>query len=1027
MTSAEFRSQFTKYNLPKLGYIKIPKIKIPLEDYAALNLKENADSKDYLLALTKRGFAEKLTLGKIPSDKKDIYWKQAEFEMGEINKLLFTDYILLVYHIIRFCKSNGILNSPSRGSCGGSTLLYFLGVIGIDPIKHDLLFERFISAARTETQVFDGETYIASESLPDVDIDSDCAQKHRLNEFIETAFPNKTCPIANYGTLQGKVAIKEACKIYLGYSEEESKHVSDLIEAKFGKVDSITKSLDENESFKAWAEKSPKNKEVAEIACKLQGLLKNFSVHASGIVITDNPVSDTLPTQLTSSKESVTSVDMSVSQFFGIKVDNLGLKNLSSIKETLDMVGKKMDDINVNDPSIYQFLNLKDQYYGIFQAEEGLGKQVLKSIKPQNIEDISVSIALGRPGSMEFVKDYISYKETQHSELEAKYPKEIHYLIKPTGFVIVFQEQIMAIARKMASFTPQESDRLRKVMGKKLTNEMPKWKDKFVNQSLANGYKKEQIEFVWEESFIPASNYSFNRCNFEEELVETLSGEQKMLKEVKIGDKIKAYNTNDRKDHFVEVVDVYYNGVKKIFSWVFEGGFEIRCTENHKFWNGEFMVPIQEAYQNGHPLMTKDGYKFVCYKENCPDGNTMDLEVDSPDHNYYCNGIVVSNSHSTGYAYLTAITAYLKANHPLEYFTAMLKNCKNEQDPIGEISKIQSELYHFNIKLLPPHIILSDLDFKIENGNIRFGLGDIKGIAAKSMQKLLSFRDSKHSNKFEIFESASAAKLNIGILSSLIQAGTLDDDMAKHKQTRSRLVLEAQVWRLLTTREKRFALHYAEKYNNDLLSVVLAFKDEQLKDDKGKPILKDSRFETIKRDYENYKKIYLQNKSSEEYACWYYERKLLGFPYSSNLKTIFSKKNSAISDIGGALKTRQEGKVLLVGVVEETKSGISKGKGTRWLRLSLRDEFDSVNVLIFNDKIDNCKDVNNNRLPEEEDVVVVEGTRKSDCIFADYIKIQEHKVYTKLSDLKETIIEDDTKKEEKLVAKSGSKPIAKEK
>lgn len=1027
MTPEQFRSQFTKYNLPKLGYIKIPKISIPAEDYAELSLAANANSKDYLLALVKRGFAEKLESGKIPADKKDIYWKQAEFELGEINKLLFTDYILLVYHIIRFCKKNGILNSPSRGSCGGSTLLYFLGVIGIDPIKHDLLFERFISAARTETQVFDGETYIASESLPDVDIDSDCAQKHRLNEFIETAFPHKTCSIANYGTLQGKVAIKEACKIYLGYSEDESKNVSDLIESKFGKVDSITKSLDENEAFKTWAAKTPKNKEVTEIACKLQGLLKNFSVHASGIVITDNPVSDTLPTQLTSSKENVTSVDMSVSQYFGIKVDNLGLKNLSSIKETLDMVGKKMDDIDVNDPSIYQFLNLKDQYYGIFQAEEGLGKQVLKSIKPQNIEDISVSIALGRPGSMEFVKDYISYKETQHSELEAKYPKEIHYLIKPTGFVIVFQEQIMAIARKMASFTPQESDRLRKVMGKKLTLEMPKWKDKFVNQSLANGHKKEQIEFVWDESFIPASNYSFNRCLYPYETVELSDGKIIQLNQVKVEDCIKAFHVEDKINHYVKVSRIYHNGIKKLFTWAFEGGFHIKCTENHKFFNGEEMVEIQEAYQKSQPLLTENGYKFIIHKEYFCEHETIDLEVDSGDHNFYCSGIVVSNSHSTGYAYLTAITAYLKANHPLEYFTAMLKNCKNEQDPIGEISKIQSELYHFNIKLLPPHIILSDLDFKIESGNIRFGLGDIKGIAAKSMQKLLSFRDSKHSNKFEIFESASSAKLNIGILSSLIQAGTLDDDMAKHKQTRSRLVLEAQVWRLLTTREKRFALHYAEKYNNDLLSVVLAFKDEQLKDDKGKPILKDSRFETIKRDYENYKKIYLQNKSSEEYACWYYERKLLGFPYSSNLKTIFSKKNSLISNISGALKTRQDGKVLLVGVVEETKSGISKGKGTRWLRLSLRDEFDSVNILIFNDKIDNCKDVNDNRLPAEEDVVVIEGTRKSDCIFADYIKIQEHKVYTKLSDLKETAIEDDTKKEEKLLAKSGTNPTSKEK
>ena len=871
MTPEQFRSQFAKYNLPKLGYIKIPKISIPAEDYAELSLAANANSKDYLLALVKRGFAEKIAAGKIPADKKDIYWKQAEFELGEINKLLFTDYILLVYHIIRFCKKNGILNGFSRGSAGASLLLYLLNVIGIDPIKHDLLFERFISASRTDTKEFDGEIYIASESLPDVDIDSDCAQKHRLNDFIATAFPSRTCAIANYGTLQGKVAIKEACKIYLGYSEEESKSVSDLIEAKFGKVDSITKSLDENEAFKAWAAKSPKNKEVTEVACKLQGLLKNFSVHASGIIVTNDEISSCLPTQLTSAKEEVTSVDMSVTQLLGIKVDNLGLKNLSSIRETLALIGKKIEDIDVNDPSIYQFLNLKDQYYGIFQAEEGLGKQVLKSIKPQGIDDIAASIALGRPGCMAFTKNYIDFKHNGDRTLVDKYPEKIRSIVEKTGGILLYQESLMAIAKKMASFTGQEADALRKCVSKKKVSEMPKWKSKFITQSISNGFKSDFCEWIWEESFIPSSNYSF------------------------------------------------------------------------------------------------------------------------------CAG------HSYGYAYLTAITAYLKANHPLEYFTAMLKNCKNEQDPIGEISKIQSELYHFNIKLLPPHIILSDLDFKIEGANIRFGLGEIKGIAAKSMQKLLSFRDSKHSNKFEIFESASSAKLNIGILSSLIQAGTLDDDMAKHKQSRSRLVLEAQLWRLLTTREKRFAVHYAEKYNNDLLSIVLAFKDEQLKDDKGKPVLKDSRFETIRRDYEDYKKIYLQNKNSEEFACWYYERKLLGFPYSSNLKTIFSKKNSNITAIDGALKAAQERKVLIVGMVEEVKGGVSKnGKGTRWLRFTLRDEFDSINVLIFNDKIDNCKEVNNGKLPDEEDIIVVEGTRKSDCIFADYIKVQDHKVYTKLSDLKET-------------------------
>ncbi len=192
MTAADFRSQFSKYDYPKLGYIQIPKISIPAEDYTELSLAANATSQDYLLALTERGFRDKLASGKIPRGQAQIYWDRAEFELNEINKLLFTDYILLVYHIIRFCKKNKILNGFARGSAGGSCLLHFLGVVGVDPVKHGLLFERFISSARTDTKDFDGQTYISSESLPDVDIDSDCAEKHRLNEFIEESFKGRT-------------------------------------------------------------------------------------------------------------------------------------------------------------------------------------------------------------------------------------------------------------------------------------------------------------------------------------------------------------------------------------------------------------------------------------------------------------------------------------------------------------------------------------------------------------------------------------------------------------------------------------------------------------------------------------------------------------------------------------------------------------------------------------------------------------------------------------------------------------------
>ena len=215
MTAEQFRSQFSKYSFPKLGYIKIPKIKIPEEDYAALNLASNADSKDYLLALAKRGFSEKLESGKIPIEKKDIYWKQAEFELGEINKLLFTDYILLVYHVIRYCRSNGILNGFARGSAGGSTLLYLIDVIGIDPIRHDLLFERFISAARTDTKEIDGETYISSESLPDVDIDSDCALKDKLNGFIDSTFLKERVQLQTMGHYRERSPLKRFAKFSL--------------------------------------------------------------------------------------------------------------------------------------------------------------------------------------------------------------------------------------------------------------------------------------------------------------------------------------------------------------------------------------------------------------------------------------------------------------------------------------------------------------------------------------------------------------------------------------------------------------------------------------------------------------------------------------------------------------------------------------------------------------------------------------------------------------------------------------------
>lgn len=606
MTAEQFRAQFSKYSFPKLGYIKIPKIKIPEEDYAVLNLAANADSKDYLLALVKRGFTEKLESGKIPADKKDVYWKQAEFELGEINKLLFTDYILLVYHVIRFCRKNNILNSPGRGSCVGSLLLYLLRVTTVDPVKHGLLFERFISAARTDSKEFDGETYISSESLPDVDLDSDCALKHKVNEFIENLFPSRNCAIANYNTLQGKVAIKETCKIFLGYSEDEALGVSDLIDKKFGNVDSITVSLEENEYFQNWVNKSPRNKEAALIACKLQGLIKNFSVHASGIILTENPVEDTIPVKLGSEKQIVTAVDMSVAQLFGIKIDNLGLKNLTTINETFNLLGKNpmdMHNIDVDNPSIYQFVNEKEQFFGIFQAQDGLGKQILKSFQPKQVDDISLSIAVGRPGAMKFAKDIVKARQEGESEEFKQMPEEVKAVLKESGGYCSYQEQIMKLCKIMAKFSDSETNLVRKYVAKKNKAKLSEYKSKFIDGSVKYGYKKELAEKLWE-SFEASGDYAFNKCLNPETIVRHKDKGYITLFECEIGDEIEAYNPREKIREFVKVADKH-ESIAELYEIQLEDGRKIQSSLKHKFMieSGE-MVELKEIIKKNLKIVT---------------------------------------------------------------------------------------------------------------------------------------------------------------------------------------------------------------------------------------------------------------------------------------------------------------------------------------------------------------------------------------------------------------------------------------
>ena len=352
-----------------------------------------------------------------------------------------------------------------------------------------------------------------------------------------------------------------------------------------------------------------------------------------------------------------------------------------------------------------------------------------------------------------------------------------------------------------------------------------------------------------------------------------------------------------------------------------------------------------------------------------------------------------NKSHSISYAALAASTIYLKFKYPQQFFLSLLKMTRHEPDPISEISKIQREMSYFDIKLLPPHIIESDMDFKTENKNIRFGLLSIKGISDKSIEKLNNFKDN-YSNKFEVFEGAKESGLTIGILSALIQAGTFEG----FSVSRSKVVYEAQLWNILTKKEKKSAMLLAEPEKYDLVEIVKKLKAK--KDEKGKPIIKDTRLNTIKTKSEPYKQIYFKNKYSETFANWYYEKHLLGYTYNKPLKDIFREKKDDLLSLREVEDSEADDRVSFVGTVEDKPYFGTSRNGNDYMRMFVEDETGSMKVMIFSKRFENSVAANNGTPPEENNIVIVNGVKKDEVVFADKIAVQSNKIYTKLSELK---------------------------
>jgi DNA-directed DNA polymerase III PolC len=357
-----------------------------------------------------------------------------------------------------------------------------------------------------------------------------------------------------------------------------------------------------------------------------------------------------------------------------------------------------------------------------------------------------------------------------------------------------------------------------------------------------------------------------------------------------------------------------------------------------------------------------------------------------------------NKSHSISYAYLAALTIYLKFKYPQEFFLSLLKYSQYEPSPHEEIAKISQELPQFDITLLSPDLNKSDIDFKIEGKNIRYGLNSIKGVSEKVLEALLEFREDSFGNKYEVFISAKQAGLNIGTLSALIQAGLLDSFVEK---SRSRLVLEAQTFNILTDREKRNFIALGDKYNFDILESIHDVKKSDSVGDDNRKMFTEKRFETFKKKFQPYKDIYSMNIEHIKYANWFFEEKLLGYSYSHNVREVFNHGEdfSSAMDIKDMEQRRN---VKFVGILTDILRRTSRN-GNKYARFVLQDEGGVVDGLFLDSardaRLTNYLD-SGKKLPQKGDIVIIHGSVGDDVVFIDKVFPLKDKIYMKLSDVK---------------------------
>lgn len=474
------------------GEKKLPKYDVP----------DGFTSWEYLNKLCYEGLERRY-----PGDDPKIR-ERLEYELSVIKRMGYVDYFLIVWDFIKYARDHGISVGPGRGSAAGSIVSYCLGITSIDPLRYQLLFERFLNPERV--------------SMPDIDVDFCFERRQEVIDYVVRKYgTDRVVQIVTFGTMAARGVIRDVGRVMdLPYAFVDG--IAKMIPKELNIT--LGKALQSSPDFKKAYDNDPQVKELIDMSMRLEGLPRHTSMHAAGVVISQKAVEEYVPLSVGSDGSVVTQFTMTTLEELGLlKMDFLGLRTLTVIQDAVRLAekssGKEIDinAIDYNDKKVLDYIG-SGETDGIFQLESGGMKGFMKELKPQNLEDIIAGISLYRPGPMDFIPQYIKGKN--HPEAITYDCPQLEPILAPTYGCIVYQEQVMQIVRDLAGFTLGRSDLLRRAMSKKKGDVMQKERQAFVYGDeeggvpgcIANGIDEKTANKIYDE-MIDFAKYAFNKSH----------------------------------------------------------------------------------------------------------------------------------------------------------------------------------------------------------------------------------------------------------------------------------------------------------------------------------------------------------------------------------------------------------------------------------------------------------------------------------------------------------------------------------